>query len=203
MLKIDDLCFAYDEKEIFSHFSFEIKKKEILCVMGKNGSGKTTLLKILSGLNYCPSLNCQIDDEYFKQNALKKMIAYIPASPEFYDTLSMKEYIIWIGTMWNMDKNFFEIVKEKLKTMQLTVDINAEISTYSLGMKYKLYFCTFLSLNKPILLLDEPFNSLDIDSRKIAIDLIKDYIKKTNGYCLFSSHVKDTISQLADKTIFI
>lgn len=203
MLKINDLCFAYNENEIFSHFSFEVQKNEILCIMGKNGSGKTTLLKILSGLNYCPTLNCQVDDKHFKQNTLKEMIVYIPAAPEFYDTLSMKEYIRWIGVMWKMDKNFYEIVVEKLKIMQLTVDINAEISTYSLGMKYKLYFCTFLSLNKPILLLDEPFNSLDIDSRKIAIELIKDYVKKTNGYCLFSSHVKDTISQLADKTIFI
>lgn len=68
-------------------------------------------------------------------------------------------------------------------------------------MKYKLYFCVFLALDHPILLLDEPLNSLDLESREASIVLIKEYLKKNNGYCIFSSHVKDTISQLADQVI--
>lgn len=203
MFEIKNLNFSYGNNNVFEKFSFKIDKGQSLCIVGNNGSGKTTLLKILCGLNYCPQLKCIIDGIEYTQNDLKKIITYIPATPNFYETLSLKEYIAWIKAMWNKEEDFNVKVNKNLEYLKLDVDENIEISTYSLGMKYKLYFCTFLALENPILLLDEPLNSLDIDSRDAAISLIKDYLKKYNGYCLFSSHVEDTISQLSNQVIQI
>lgn len=201
MLEIKDLHFSYDNNVIFNGLSFSIKKREILCVVGKNGSGKTTLLKILSGLNYCPGLGCQLDGEGLNQNQLKSLVTYIPAAPNFYEDLSSEEYIYWVKALWGKKDPYLETVHRYMDLLDLDVDPNKEISSYSLGMKYKLYFSSSLALNHPILLLDEPLNSLDIESRELSISLIKDYIKKQDGYCLFSSHVKDTISNLANKVI--
>lgn len=201
MLEIKNLHFAYDTNVVFDNFSFKIEKKEILCIVGKNGSGKTTLLKILCGLNYCPDLKCKLNGTFVKQNELKRYVTYFPVSPNFYESLSAKEYILWIKALWNKDEVFIQRVDEYMQMLNLKVDMDCEISTYSSGMKYKLYFCTFLALDNPILLLDEPLNSLDISSREIAISLIKKYVDEHDGYCLFSSHVKDTISYLSTKTI--
>lgn len=203
MVTIDHLSCSYGVRLVLRDFSFSIAKKEALCIKGINGSGKTTLLKILSGLNYCPDLRCRVDGKQLSQNELKEIVTYIPSAPNFYENLSLTEYVAWIKTMWRKNDGFDRSVKKNMKVLALNADQNAEISTYSLGMKYKLYFCVFLALDHPILLLDEPLNSLDLESREASIVLIKEYLKKNNGYCIFSSHVKDTISQLADQVISI
>ncbi|SJZ64250.1 ABC transporter ATP-binding protein [Garciella nitratireducens] len=203
MLEVNHLHFSYGTNVVFDNFSFSINKGEILCIVGKNGSGKTTLLKVLCGLNYCPTLECKIDDTPISQNDLKKYVTYIPASPNFYESLTSEEYILWLKSLWKKDEKYKEKVYDYMRLLQLEVNKNSEIATFSLGMKYKLYFCSFLALDNPILLLDEPLNSLDIASRELAISLLKQYIQEHNGYCLFSSHVKDTISNLATKTISI
>lgn len=201
--EVEHLHFSYGTNVVFDDFSFNMEQGDILCVVGKNGSGKTTLLKILCGLNYCPDLKCKINGATIQQNELKKYVTYIPTSPNFYETLSSKEYIEWIKALWNKDKSFNQKADKYMDILNLDVDPNAEISTYSLGMKYKLYFCTFLALDNPILLLDEPLNSLDIPSRETAISLLKKYVNDHGGCCLFSSHVKDTIANLATKTLSI
>nr|WP_288884771.1 ABC transporter ATP-binding protein [uncultured Blautia sp.] len=203
MFEINHLHFSYGTNVIFDDFSFNINKGEIMCIVGKNGSGKTTLLKVLCGLNYCPTLDCNINDSPINQNELKKFVTYIPASPNFYESLTSEEYILWLKSLWKKDEKYIKKVYNYMRLLQLEVDKNSEIATFSLGMKYKLYFCSFLALDNPILLLDEPLNSLDIASRELAISLIKQYIQEHDRYCLFSSHVKDTISNLATKTISI
>ena len=203
MFEINNLCFSYGTNVVFSKFSFSINKGNILCIVGKNGCGKTTLLKILCGLNYCPSLDCKLNGSFINQNELKRYVTYVPASPNFYENLTAKEYIIWISSLWKKNKIYIERVYNYMKLLNLDANINYEIATFSLGMKYKLYFSTFLALGNPILLLDEPLNSLDIDSKELAISLIKNYVQECNGYCLFSSHVKDTISNLATSMISI
>lgn len=203
MFEINNLYFSYDTNVIFDDFSFNMNKGEIVCIVGKNGSGKTTLLKILCGLNYCPTLDCKVDSNAINQNELKKYVTYIPASPNFYENLTSDEYIFWLKSLWKKDEKYIKKVYDYVRLLQLEVDKNSEIATFSLGMKYKLYFCSFLALDNSILLLDEPLNSLDISSRELAISLIKQYIQEHDGYCLFSSHVKDTISNLATKTISI
>lgn len=184
MLEINHLHFSYGTNVVFDNFSFSINKGEILCIVGKNGSGKTTLLKVLCGLNYCPTLECKIDDTPISQNDLKKYVTYIPASPNFYESLTSEEYILWLKSLWKKDEKYKEKVYDYMRLLQLEVNKNSEISTFSLGMKYKLYFCSFLALDNPILLLDEPLNSLDIASRELAISLLKQYIQEHNGYCL-------------------
>ncbi|MFV0382224.1 MAG: ATP-binding cassette domain-containing protein [Breznakia sp.] len=203
MLEIKKLHFSYGDHCVFKEFSFSLKQNESLCIKGKNGTGKTTLLKILCGLNYAPQLKCTIDGIDYSQNDLKKRVIYIPSSPNFYESLSLKEYVAWIKAMWKKEESFYSSVQKNLQALHLCVDEDKEISTYSLGMKYKLYFATFLALEYPILLLDEPFNSLDKDSRSAAISLINEHIKRHQGYCIFSSHVEDTIIQLSTKVLHI
>ena len=203
MFEINHLHFSYGTNVIFDDFSFSINKGDILCISGKNGSGKTTLLKILCGLNYYPTLDCKIDGIYVSQHKLKNYVTYIPTSPNFYENLTATEYILWLESLWKKDESYIERVYDYMSLLNLEVDESSEIAAFSLGMKYKLYFCSFLALDNPVLLLDEPLNSLDIASREAAISLLKQYIQKHDGYCVFSSHVKDTISSLATTTIFI
>lgn len=203
MFEINHLLFAYDDNIVFDDFSFSTQKGEILGIVGNNGSGKTTLLKVLCGLNYCPALKCRINGTPISQNELKQYVTYIPATPELHDSLTMKEYILWVKALWKRDDTFLENTDKYMSVLDFHVRADTEISAYSLGMKYKLFFCVFLALDNPILLLDEPLNSLDISSREKAISLIKQYVYEKNCYCLFSSHVKETLNSLATKIISI
>ncbi|MBM0046168.1 ATP-binding cassette domain-containing protein [Anaerococcus sp. mt242] len=201
MLEIKDLTFSYDDKLIFDKFSFKLDEKEILCINGKNGSGKTTLLKILSGLNYCPDLECYLNNKKITQAMLKDYISYIPSQPNFFEIMSAKDFILWVKALWKKDQIFVDKVYNYIDYLDLDINPEYQIGTYSLGMKYKLYFSTFLALDKKIILMDEPLNSLDISSRKKAIALIKQNIEDNKSASIFSSHVKDTILDLSTRSI--
>lgn len=202
MLKITNLNFGYEESSnIFTNFSFSVGKGEFVCLEGINGAGKTTLLNILSGLNYSPDIVIQLSDQTITQEELKKEIIYIPTKPEFYDELTVDEYVKLVSFLWNLPKEFKQLVYRNLKRIDLTQTNYQKIGMLSLGMQYKLYLSVFLAIPRRILLLDEPFNALDIESRKTAITMVKEYVGKNDGLCLFSSHVNETINHLRSRTI--
>lgn len=202
MLTIKALNFSYsNERKIFSDFFLSIDRGEFVCLEGGNGAGKTTLLNIISGLNYSPDMELQFLGENVTQEELQKAIVYVPTKPEFYEELNVDDYIQLVSILWKMEKGFNEKVYENLKSIGLEINEQQAIGDFSLGMQYKLYLSVFLAIPRKILLLDEPFNALDIKSRKIAIQMVKDYVECNNGLCIFSSHVNETISQLKTRTI--
>lgn len=204
MLDVSNLTFSYDGKvTIFDEFKFTVNQGEFVCLQGRNGAGKTTLLNIIAGLTYAPELKVELFDKALTQKELKDQVVYIPTKPEFYNELTVDRFIDLIAYLWRKGENFKKQVFMYIAELKLTYTKNQRVGDFSLGMQYKLYLATFLAIPRKILLLDEPFNALDRDSRKVAIKLVKNYVGQNQGCCIFSSHVTATIDNLKTRTINI
>ena len=204
MLKISQLTFGYTEgKTLFKDFELAVNKAEFVCLQGKNGSGKTTLLNIIAGVTYTPEIKLEFFGHEVTQKILKDEVIYFPTKPEFYDELTVDDFIDLVFYLWGQGKAFKGQVYRNISKLDLKYAPKQVVGNFSLGMQYKLYLATFLAIPRKILLLDEPFNALDVISRKVAIDLVKKYVAKNQGCCIFSSHVTATIEQLETRVIDI
>ena len=160
----------YGKQIVLDNIEFEINSKCIL-IIGENGSGKTTLFKILSGLI----------KRYEGQIDLSSNVSYLPDSESLFLSKSGLDNLDYF-----LNKEELEKSKYYIDYFHMNEYISKRVRSYSNGMKKKLALTLALSRNKDYLILDEPTNSLDIES----IELLKKEIKilKENKNIIISSH---------------
>lgn len=172
-------------KKVLDNFNFKIKGGTKVGIIGDMGSGKTSLLKIILGLlPYTGTIT--IDEQNLKQcdyGSIMKHIVYIPQHPKMFN--KDVYYNISYGTNKTESEvndflkqlNFFEFFNEfpnKLKT-----SVGKEGKNLSGGQKQLIAIIRSLLQNKSILLLDEPTSSLDVQTKEIIVNLIKQIKGKT------------------------
>lgn len=178
-IEVDELDFSYGEKEILKDISLSINKGEHIIIKGENGSGKTTLIKLLTGLydNYTGSI--KINDFPLDKVDLKSLrdnITLVSQMPFLFNT-SVYENV----AMANDNVNHEEIL-DVLKMLELydIRDKNAgEMGAYlSGGQRQRISIARAFIRNTPVVILDEPDNSLDSEGNKWVKQLFSDS-KKT------------------------
>ena len=186
MISIENLKVSYGENNVLNNLSLTIPSSSIHGLVGLNGSGKTTLLNTLYGLKEKQSGSISYDSLPITKNK----IAYLESSNYFYPYITGKEYLRMFQTQnlsFNIDKwnELFELPLNKL------------VEDYSSGMRKKLALMGILSLNREILVLDEPFNGVDLETvHKIKSLLIK--LKESNKTIIITSHILESLISLCD-----
>jgi ABC-2 type transport system ATP-binding protein len=186
MISIQNLKVSYGENNVLKSLSLTIPSYSIHGLVGLNGSGKTTLLNTLYGLKEKLSGSISYDSLPITKNK----IAYLESSNYFYPYITGKEYLRMFQTQnlsFNIDKwnELFELPLNKL------------VDDYSSGMRKKLALMGILSLNREILVLDEPFNGVDLETvHKIKSLLIK--LKESNKTIIITSHIIESLLSLCD-----
>lgn len=186
---------------VIENISLEIKSGEFITFFGPNGCGKTTFLNIISGL--LPADTGEILIE--KSNINKTTISYI--FQNFAETL-----FPWRK---NIDNIGFPLELEGISKVQrhkkvndlkknLEIEINNELYPYKLsgGQQQLVAIARALIIQPNILLMDEPFNALDFQTRVFMENKILNIIEKMNTTVLFVSHDIDEAIYLADRLFF-
>lgn len=166
-----------------------LKKGKIYALIGKNGAGKTTLMNSISNnLTINGELNTNINEDE---------ILYIPSELKIYEFLTVKEFLNLLLKYNNTDTNYEYIIK-KLKLENKENELIADLSQ---GMQKKLSLSSIFIRKFNLLILDEPFNSIDIN----YIYELKTYLKEISINCaiLISSHILDTMVDLCDEFFII
>ena len=192
MLKITNLTFAYDRKNIFENLSLHLEKGEIIAVMGPSGYGKTTLLGLVSGL-----LKPQKGEV---ENTVEK-IAYVFQEPRLFPWLTVKENLL--AVMNEKDKNAEKTVIECLSFVGLSDALDKYPAELSGGMKSRVSLARALSYGGDLFLLDEPFAALDEDLRRELLQKIKEYLKTCNASAILVTHNKEDAENLADRILLL
>lgn len=191
MLLIENLSKKYKNKIILNNFNLLLKDGEILLISGENGCGKSTLLKMISTLINYDSGKISISDYDCKKNRnkyLKNLGAFIE-TPLLYDTLSGYENLKILSRIKGND-NLDTIIN----IFSTTSFIHEKVENYSLGMKQKIgIMMAFINLPK-VVLLDEPFNSLDSNSKLNLVNYIKDYSKLGNIIIIISHQDRELLN---------
>lgn len=186
LIELKNFTFAYGKKLIFENVNLTIDTAQIFGILGDNGAGKTSLFDIISR-------NTDINKEG-QLLPQPKDIAFLQASPYFYPYMTGIEYL----------KIVSQYAEEKLSLWNsiFHLPLKEYIHTYSTGMQKKLSIIGMLLLDKKIIIMDEPFNGLDIKSSEI-LHIIMERLKETGCTILLSSHSLETIFQHADQVVLI
>jgi len=186
MISIENLKVSYGENNVLKSMNLIIQSSSIHGLVGLNGSGKTTLLNSIYGLKEKQAGSISYDSAPIARN----IIAYLESVNYFYPYITGKEYLMMFRTQnenYDIDKwnELFELPLNKL------------IEDYSTGMKKKLAFMGTICLKREIIILDEPFNGVDLETvQKIKLLLVK--LKESNKTIIITSHILESLTSLCD-----
>ena len=187
MIKIHNLTVGYDKKRsVLNHLNLSVDLGYIHGVLGLNGAGKTTFFKTLYGLKK----NVTGDIFYNGKKITKNDLSFLPTENYFYSYLTGREYL----EIFKSEK-IFEI--DKWEAL-FQIPLDDFIESYSTGMKKKLALLANIKLDKDILILDEPFNGLDLETNRILRTVIQK-LKLAGKTIFFSSHVLDDMLTICDQ----
>lgn len=209
MIKLNDICFAYDSTPVLSHLNLEINKGDFVVIKGDNGCGKSTLLNIINGLSFAEIGEYRFDDKLIDARSMKdeifsksfhQRIGYVFQNTDVQLFCSRVSDEIAFGPR-QMGLDEAEIEK-RVEDMISLLDIShlRDRAPYqlSMGEKKKVALGAVLAVNPEVLILDEPMNFLDKKSR----EWIKDFLSSLKGIktIIIVSHIND-FDSLADRIV--
>lgn len=183
MLKLINWTVAYNKTTVLQQINQHFSPGEIHGILGQNGAGKSTLFNSLYGMIRPVSGQCL----YNGDELVHDQIAYLQTHNYFYPFMKGREYLELIA----QNKPNFDI---EHWNQLFHLPLHQFISQYSTGMKKKLAFLGVIAQDKPILILDEPFNGVDIESNEKIIQVLE-YWRKQGRILLLSSHILSTLTQ--------
>lgn len=187
-ISIGSLCFSYKRNINFiNKLSLIVKTGSIFCLIGPNGAGKTTLLKLISGLLKPKAGTITINDMNYsdkREEILKRMFVSID-SPAFYSNLNSYENLKIVCRYRGIDSRNIESV---LKLFSLE-NYGKKYKKYSNGMKQRLCLAAGFLFKPEIMILDEPFTSLDTEGILLLRREIINLNEIENTTILISSHL--------------
>ncbi len=191
----------YNEIVAVNELNLNIKQGRIFGLLGPNGSGKSTTLKMLMGLVQPTSGSVNVLGIDVQKNPIevKRLVGYVPESPNIYEFLTGIEYLDFIGDIYGMQADEKkQRITEYLKALQLEGREGDMINSYSDGMKKKISLISAF-LHKPkLLILDEPLNALDPRSARIVKNFLAE-LKMQGVTTIMSTHVLEIAQALCDE----
>ena len=192
MIQIDQLSKKYKEAEHFSlcGLDLNIDQGEIFGLLGPNGAGKTTLISILSGLIKPTSGSFKIDGLDYTSNKkeLKKLIGIVPQEYALYPSLTAYENLYYFGSMFGLKGALFKnSIEEHLKRLGLEKFAHKKIKAFSGGMKRRVNLIASILHQPKVLFLDEPTVGVDVQSKTVIIDFLKE-LNASGTTIVYTSH---------------
>ena len=186
MLSIKNLQISYNKNLIIENLSLNVKKGEVLGILGRNGAGKTTLFNALyQNIPYKGEMS------YEESLISRKNVGYLETENYFYPYMTGEEYLSFF-----VKKNNSDFYKKSIDKFNLP--LNKFVQNYSTGMKKKLALLALVLLNKSIVVLDEPFIGVDFEGVGLLYEIVQD-LKKQQKIILVSSHIIETLFNTCDK----
>ena len=202
MIEINNLSKSYGINKIFENESITLTNSCIYALVGVNGIGKSTFLNSIIQPSTLDKGSVKIDDIPSTDFTAKYHYAFVPDTKDMFLNLTGKEYLQFVSELYNQKEKFDELLAIYIPKLKLENSLEQTISSYSLGMKQKIYLAGAFMSNAQNIILDEPFNAIDPESTSIIKKILFD-LKDTGKMILFSVHNLDLVSNFCDKIIFI
>ncbi|HUI23090.1 MAG TPA: ABC transporter ATP-binding protein [Nitrososphaerales archaeon] len=174
---------------------------EIYGLLGPNGAGKTTTLRITAGLIEPTKGKVTVSGFDATKDPLhaKAQIGYVAEIPILYESLTPRELLGFEASVRGLAKDSMNRrVRQLAETFEVTSAFDTPIATLSMGTKQKVAIIAALLHQPPVLLLDEPLNSLDARSSRILKELLSLHVQR-GGAVLFSTHVMEIAQRLCSR----
>jgi NitT/TauT family transport system ATP-binding protein len=177
---IKNLNKSYGEKTIFKNFEITFKEKEVNTIVGKSGCGKTTLLKIISGM--------ENKDGGEIEGADLGSISYIFQEDRLIDWLTVEENIEFVLKNDYNKQDVKKICEKYLKMVGIEEYRNFYPQKLSGGLRQRVNIARALSKPSKLIIMDEPFKSIDIINKMDIMSSFKSIISREKRTVLFVTH---------------
>jgi ABC-2 type transport system ATP-binding protein len=180
-----------------------VERGEIFGFVGPNGAGKTTCLKILMGLVFPTRGRAEVLGKAPGDVGAKRRVGFLPESPYFYDYLTGRELLDFVGSLFGLDgAERARRIADLAERTGLLDAMGRRLRSYSKGMLQRIGLAQALIGDPDLLVLDEPMSGLDPIGRKEVRDLIAD--RRARGKTVFfSTHILPDVEQLCDRVAII
>ncbi len=185
LLKIKDLSVSYEDREVINKLSLTLYEGEKLAIMGESGCGKTTLMHAISGLIEKKSGTVE----------LSAPISIVFQEDRLCEDFSLISNIKLTAKKGTKEEDILSLIKE----LKLEGKEREKIRELSGGMKRRGAIARAILAPHSLLLLDEPFEGLDADTKEAVIAAIK----KREGSLILVTHSKEEAEMLCDRVVFM
>lgn len=178
------------QQPVVNDLSFSVERNEIFGLLGPNGAGKTTTISILCGLFPPGSGKVLIDGMPLdtQLSAIKQIVGVVPQDIALYPTLTARENLNFYGSMYGLSgKELKDKIALWLDHFGLTEAANRRVSSYSGGMKRRVNLIAGILHEPKVLFLDEPTVGVDVQSRNVIIERLKE-LNKGGMTIIYTSH---------------
>jgi ABC-2 type transport system ATP-binding protein len=187
------------EREALCPLTLSVQEGEVFGYLGPNGAGKTTTLKLLMGLIYPTSGTAAILGRPLDDSAMKAQIGFLPEQPYFYDYLTARELLTYLGSLSGIPAGDRERrVEAVLRRVGIHEHANLQLRKFSKGMLQRVGIAQAIVHDPKLIFLDEPMSGLDPVGRREVRDLIQS-LKDEGKTIFFSTHILSDAETLCDR----
>ena len=201
-LEASELTVVYGQHLAVDRLSFSVRPGEIYGLLGSNGAGKSSTIKSIVGLVRPSHGRLRVFglDAVADSLRAKERLGYVPETSMLYEALTPREFLEFVAGVRRLNATTAsERAKSYASAFRLEGEFEEPISSLSNGTRQKVLIIAALLHQPPLLVLDEPLNSLDPRSVRIMKDLLARYVSDSGRGVLFSTHTMEVAQQLCHR----
>jgi ABC-2 type transport system ATP-binding protein len=202
-LKVEGLTKDYGEQKGIFDFNLNMNKKDIVLLLGPNGAGKTTAIRGILGLTSINAGSVTYDGVKTNEQPTEflKSVGAMVSAPAYYEYMTGFENLKLYGRFYaHVDETR---ILEVLKLVDLTRAKDKKVEAYSTGMKQRLDFARAILHQPRLLILDEPFNGMDIEQKAILKEYLNDRGQDNDQMTIVSSHTIGDFIDIANRVVIL
>lgn len=186
-ISIRNFTVKHGSNMILNNIEFNVKRKELVCLLGPSGTGKSTIIESLIGRRSPTSGEIRIFNTDISDKRIFNYVGFVPQQPELYMNQTVEQNLLSSTTKWGtkdakskIDKILLLVGLTERKEIHANKLSGGQLKLLSLGME--------LIRNPELLILDEPTTGLDPNTRESIITILSRIVTKQNKAVFFTSH---------------
>ncbi len=205
VLRITGLSRRFGDTVAVDGIDLDVHEGSFYGIVGPNGAGKTTTLSMVTGLLRPDTGNITVHgvDVWKEPDVAKRSIGVLPDRLRLFDRLTGAQLLYYSGVLRGLDGATVRArTKDLARAFGLEDALNRLVTDYSAGMTKKVALAAAMIHSPRLLVLDEPFESVDPVSAANVIEILQKYVAH-GGTVVLSSHGMDLIQRVCDHVAII
>jgi heme ABC exporter ATP-binding subunit CcmA len=192
--RIDQVSKLFGSFAALRQVTLELEPGRCFVLLGENGAGKSTLLRILAGLLRPSAGSVRVFGDLEPHQA-RERIGYMSHAPMLYDELTAQENLRYFASLY--PGHACLAPAEVLRQVGLDPQLDRMLGQYSQGMRQRTSLARVLLPVPELLLLDEPFSNMDVESARQMVDLLSGF-RHSSRTIVMTTHQRDLATPIAD-----
>lgn len=199
LLRVEGIGKRFKQRRVLKDINFSILDGEVLGLIGPNGAGKTTLFECLAGLMAATEGTIKFHEQALPVDSRKEALFYLPDAIVPWPQQSVKRVLSFFEKLYPRSRIS---VSELIEPLKLDAVINARLGSLSKGELKRVLLALGLLTPQPLLMLDEPFDGLDLRQTRDVMTLLREHAARGRTLML-SIHQLVDAGRVCDRLVLL